>query len=56
MMELLYKLHICGTEFAEVPFHLYYDDKEGASKMKVLKTSVDSLKTAFELRVKSKRR
>ena len=50
MMELLYKLHRSGTTFAEVPFHLYYDDKAGESKMKVLKTIKDSLVTALHLR------
>jgi len=50
MMELLYKFHKSGCRFAEVPFHLYYDDKEGQSKMKIGKTIRDSLLTALELR------
>jgi len=53
MMELLYKLHKSGTRFAEVPFHLYYDDKEGASKMKLSNTIKDSLLTALKLRFRS---
>lgn len=51
MMELLYKLHRCGCRFAEVPFTLRYDDKGGASKMRVVKTMVDSLSTALKLRL-----
>jgi len=50
MMELLYKLHKSGTHFAEVPFHLYYDHKEGASKMSLARTIKDSLLTALKLR------
>lgn len=50
MMELLYKLHKSGCRFGEVPFQLYYDDKEGESKMRVAKTIRDSLLTALELR------
>ena len=50
MMELLYKLHKSGCQFAEVPFQLYYDDKEGESKMRIAKTIRDSLLTALELR------
>lgn len=38
MMELLYKLYRCGCTFAEVPFTLYYDSKEGESKMNLGKT------------------
>ena len=51
MMELLYKLHRCGCRFAEGPFTLRYDDKGGASKMRVVKTMVDSLSTALKLRL-----
>jgi dolichol-phosphate mannosyltransferase len=42
MMELLYKLHKTGAKFAEVPFELRYDWKQGASKMRLLKTVCDS--------------
>ena len=50
MMELLYKLHRCGCTFDEVPFSLRYDNKGGESKMRVLRTMKDSLKTAWLLR------
>ena len=50
MMELLYKLHLSGCVFDEVPFTLYYDCKEGASKMNVWKTVKDSFFTAIKLR------
>lgn len=50
MMELLYKLHCCGCTFDEVPFSLRYDNKGGESKMRVLRTMKDSLKTAWLLR------
>ena len=54
MMELLYKLHKAGAVFGEVPFHLYYDDKAGESKMRVLKTMKDSLLTALKLRFRTR--
>lgn len=50
MAEVLYKMNLCGVRFAEVPFTLHYDYKEGESKMKVLKTAVNSVKLAFRLR------
>lgn len=50
MAELLYKLHIVGAGFDEVPFVLRYDYKQGKSKMKVLKTAMNSFKLAFHLR------
>lgn len=50
MAELLYKLYICGASFTEVPFELRYDFKRGASKMKVIKTSIDSLKLVIKLK------
>jgi dolichol-phosphate mannosyltransferase len=50
MVELLYKLYISGACFAEVPFELKYGNKQGKSKMKVIKTSVNSLKLAFRLK------
>lgn len=50
MAEVLYKMNLCGVRFAEVPFTLHYDYKEGTSKMKVLKTAVNSVKLAFRLR------
>ena len=51
MMELLYKLYKSGCKFAEVPFTLHYDDKEGDSKMRILKTMANSLSTALRLRL-----
>lgn len=50
MMELLYKLHRTGCTFSEVPFTLYYDEKQGESKMNLRKTIHDSLLTALQLR------
>lgn len=50
MAELLYKLYACGAVFAEVPFVLRYDFKEGASKMHVLKTALRSVVLAFRLK------
>ncbi len=50
MVELLYKLYSCGAVFAEIPFELRYDYKNGASKMSVLKTAVKSFGLAFRLR------
>lgn len=50
MAELLYKLYACGAKFAEVPFELRYDFKNGASKMKVIKTSLDSFKLIRRLK------
>jgi dolichol-phosphate mannosyltransferase len=50
MLEVLYKLYLLGAEFDEVPFSLRYDDKKGKSKMRIVKTVLDSLKTAFRLK------
>lgn len=50
MVELLYKLYCCGAVFAEVPFALRYDYKKGASKMAVLKTAVNSILSALQLK------
>ena len=50
MMELLYKLYLAGGTFDEVGFELRYDFKQGASKMRVLKTMWKSLTTALKLR------
>ncbi|MCR5122248.1 MAG: glycosyltransferase [Ruminococcus sp.] len=51
MMEVLYKLYRAGARFGEVPFTLRYDQKQGTSKMRVLKTIKDSLLTALSLRL-----
>lgn len=50
MVELLYKLNIIGATFTEIPFELHYDEKVGASKMKVLKTSLRSISLGLHLR------
>ncbi|MDD3168826.1 MAG: glycosyltransferase, partial [Eubacteriales bacterium] len=50
MVELLYKLYCCGAKFAEIPFALRYDFKNGASKMAVLKTAVNSIRLALQLK------
>ena len=50
MAELLYKLHVVGARFDEIPFELRYDYKQGKSKMKVMKTAIYSIKLAFHLR------
>lgn len=50
MMELLYKLSRVGARFLEVPFTLRYDQKGGSSKMRVIRTMLCSIKTAFHLR------
>lgn len=50
MMEALYKLSLVGARFAEVPFELRYDNKQGESKMRVLKTIRESIGTAINLR------
>lgn len=55
MMEVLYKLHLAGALFGEVPFELRYDKKEGESKMKLAKTIRESFATAFWLRLNKKR-
>lgn len=54
MMEALYKLSLIGVKFDEVPFELRYDNKQGASKMNIIKTIIDSVGTAISLRVKKK--
>ncbi len=53
MMELLYKLHRVGCRFAEVPFTLRYDNKQGSSKMQIFKTVRDSFFTAISIRHKA---
>lgn len=50
MMEFLYKLYLVGANFDEVGFELRYDNKQGDSKMRVIKTMQKSLTTAFRLR------
>ncbi len=55
MMEILYKLHICGARFTEIPFDLKYDDKQGTSKMRVLKTVRESLLKTLEFKFSCKK-
>lgn len=50
MVELLYKLHITGATFKEVPFNLRYDLKQGASKMKLFKNILKSLLIILKLK------
>lgn len=50
MAEALYKLHLCGVVFQEVPFVLEYGLKQGKSKMQLLSTIKNSLKIIFGLR------
>lgn len=50
MAELLFKMHLIGARFSEVPFELRYDNKKGKSKMNVMKTAIRSIKLAFHLR------
>lgn len=50
MMELLYKLSVSGAKIGEVPFILRYDFKKGESKIKILKTSKDSISTAIKIK------
>lgn len=50
MMELLYRCYLVGASFGEVGFELRYDNKQGESKMRVLKTMQKSLTTAIKLR------
>ena len=52
MMECLYKLSIIGVKFDEVSFTLKYDNKQGKSKMNIVKTIIDSVGTAMSLRLK----
>ena len=51
MAELLYKLYRSGASFMEIPFSLHYEDKKGSSKMKVIKTALNSIILAFNLRL-----
>lgn len=54
MMEALYKLSLIGAKFAEVPFELRYDHKQGESKMRIFKTVKESIGTAIHLRATTK--
>ena len=54
MMELLYKLHLTGANMSEVPFSLEYEKKTGSSKMKIFKTTKDSLITTIKIKNENK--
>ncbi|MEO7175691.1 MAG: glycosyltransferase [Saprospiraceae bacterium] len=47
MVDILLKLRAMKIIFGEVPFILRYDQKEGVSKMKVMKTTTNSFKLIF---------
>lgn len=49
MAEVLYKMHLLGISFAEVPFVLEYGLKQGGSKMPLMKTVKNSLIIVFNL-------
>ena len=55
MMELLYKLYLSGASVSEIPFTLEYGKKVGQSKMKILKTTKDSLLTTIKIRKDNKK-
>jgi dolichol-phosphate mannosyltransferase len=50
MVDLLLKLRSTGVTFAEVPLVLRYDLKQGKSKMRVLRTAVNTLRLALSRR------
>lgn len=50
MMEILYKMYLSGAVIGEIPFKLEYNLKEGTSKMKVIKTLVNSLITTVRIK------
>lgn len=54
MAELLYKLYLTGASFDEIPFVLRYDFKQGKSKMKVIKTAINSIRLVFRLKGQKK--
>ena len=51
MMELLYKLSLIDAKFLEIPFELNYSNKQGQSKLQLLKTIKESILTAIKLRL-----
>ena len=50
MMEILYKMYLSGAKISEIPFSLEYNLKMGKSKMKILKTSFNSLITTIKIK------
>jgi len=53
MAEILLRLSKMGLQFAEVPMVLRYDQKEGASKMKVASTVLRTLRLMARMRFSS---
>lgn len=51
MVELLMKLRYCKPVVVEVPMYLEYDRKQGASKIKIMRTIIQYLKLAVRDRV-----
>lgn len=51
MVELLLKLRWCNPTISEVPLALRYDRKQGASKLKILRTIVQYIRLAFRDRL-----
>lgn len=51
MVELLLKLRWCNPTISEVPLALRYDRKQGASKLKILRTIVQYVRLAFRDRL-----
>ena len=50
MMEILYKMYLSGAIIGEIPFKLEYNLKEGTSKMKIIKTSINSIITTVKIK------
>jgi dolichol-phosphate mannosyltransferase len=50
MVDLLLKLRAVGARFAEVPIILRYDLKRGQSKMRILRTAVQTMQLALRRR------
>jgi len=51
MVELLMKLRFCRPSITEVPMYLEYDRKQGASKIKIMRTILQYLKLAIRDRI-----
>ncbi len=53
MLEVLFKLHEMGARMCEVPMVLRYDLKAGASKMRVWRTALTTVRLALKYRFSS---
>ena len=51
MVDILLKLRRLGAIMSEVPLILRYDQKFGASKMMVMKTTLDTLRLVISRRM-----